>query len=348
VVCLGYYIEKVVFIPKKGYVFNGLWYSVANLKIINGELLDEKPVPMNSDFLCHESILDTNLYRPFDYYYSNIESDIVQDITGTGRTFFKLHTLFSSLNPNSNDQILKWCKHFGLPTYLIDTDSLFSEWYHGPYQAIGLLFHLKHQIQEFKIAARISELLATPTTKNIDAISITSDITCALAHNWGQETSYEDDIAVCHQCYACHEPAPKCPYCGFIYPSPQTLIMVKIGTDLLDCNELETWIQEDWRNAFKDILETIFDTHLKGIHPYSSFDNQEMTIQWDFDTLLSALYFMLATDIAANRPPAICNNKLCGNIFTPTRDDHVYCDDICKNRAKQQRHRAKNKKAVEQ
>lgn len=93
-----------------------------------------------------------------------------------------------------------------------------------------------------------------------------------------------------------------------------------------------------------DIVKYYFNFNSSMIHPiYDISENGLPSFRWKYDSLNGLILFLIFLDISANKSPNKCKAKNCSRYFIPTRKDAIYCSETCKNRARQQRHRAKSK-----
>lgn len=322
---------------KKGFVPQGFWINLL------------API-INENYICRErdqtNDLNFNIdtYNPFDYYHSAIDHNIVKKILVRTCQPFKIHVLFASLDPSDDSQIIRWCKYFGLPTYCIDTDELFSHYWGDQFQPVQSLEATKLQIKNYKLATHISALLTKSTTTLNDLLNIIDDVINLLGQDNEYGNDIHSDIAQCHNCYLFYAPLQHCPYCGTPTTWTHQIREVQIENKFFSKAALQELIAVDWHTPLQEILDKMINDNLIGISPIAQRENQFLNIRWNFDTLLSALYLMLAMDIAANHIPLPCQNPRCSNFFIPYCETASYCSPECQNRAKQQRHRAKIKK----
>lgn len=64
-------------------------------------------------------------------------------------------------------------------------------------------------------------------------------------------------------------------------------------------------------------------------------------VGWAVDSLLDAMYLMLALDMTAARLPRTCARPSCGAAFMATRSNTRYCDDPCRYAENQRKYREK-------
>lgn len=330
----------------KGFSVVGQWFNIPNTVILDSAALVVDNKNLDLRYVCRDQGVNyehsVNMYSPFDFHRLPIDPNTVIEILGECRQEFFIHTLFASLNPDSEDQIIAWSNHFGLPTYMLSTETLLDNDYTGQYQPIQFLDATKDEIYLFKLTVRICELISHSTTTSGDALSILDDIVNALGENHDRETDdINTGIRQCENCFAVHSFAYNCPYCGFQYFAGISR-EVRIDNKHYTRNDLQSWLMEDWSGALQFLLYDILELHLKGISPHPQFHNQSLGIGWTFDNLLSALYFMIAIDFSAKCAPMLCQNPNCGNFFSPSRESSIYCSPECQNRAKQHRFRMRN------
>ena len=94
----------------------------------------------------------------------------------------------------------------------------------------------------------------------------------------------------------------------------------------------------------KIVIAEEINSNLDGVH--AEYDSNVMEPRWKVDSLLSALYFSIfymKPNIEITRQ---CANPTCGRYFTVSRTSSKkkYCCDDCRNRALQNRYRAKHRK----
>ena len=102
------------------------------------------------------------------------------------------------------------------------------------------------------------------------------------------------------------------------------------------------------KNALIEVAKIVIaeeiNSNLDGVH--AEYDSNVMEPRWKVDSLLSALYFSIfymKPNIEITRQ---CANPTCGRYFTVSRTSSKkkYCCDDCRNRALQNRYRAKHRK----
>lgn len=307
-------------IQKNGFPVESTWVSIQNAVIQNDTI----------------GFIDTpkaKLYDPFDYYYNPVPEEIISDILGTRNNLqnITLYTLFASLDPLNDEQILKWVYHFGIPiefnpyppnnpnSKLFEKNELLSgenflycddgdeDQYSNNYRQLAYRFRIKNEIYSFKF---VTKVISEQKKGNIPHFSSNDSNTFTRTKSF---------LKTLHQ-------------------SQELLLWGKRHLRMLTS---ELLISSDGDISY------ILDEYLKNIYPSLVFKNGAFSFSWNFSTLLSALYFMLALDLVENKIPIECQNPLCRRFFIPNKTGAIYCSDTCQNRAKQQRHRAKVKKVKE-
>jgi hypothetical protein len=91
-------------ITEKPPLFGGSWYSWPCSYIENGWIIVDSQ--------------NVGTYNPFDYV-KDTPLAIVEEILGKKEIYqpMAIYTLFANLDADNPNQILSWCKHFGLPEY---------------------------------------------------------------------------------------------------------------------------------------------------------------------------------------------------------------------------------------
>ena len=83
-------------------------------------------------------------------------------------------------------------------------------------------------------------------------------------------------------------------------------------------------------------MGTMINNHLERIHPKILWVTDKTgfhsTIQWQFYSLLDALYMMLALDYQKGRFIRVCNSTTCDTVFVTDREDKIYCSRECAQR----------------
>lgn len=319
---------------KRRFVPQGSWVNITETII-------------NENSICFGQNSKLATYQPFDYFFTSVDYHIVKEILIKTRQPFPIHVLFASLDPNDDSQLLRWCKHFGLPTYS-DIEVMINTYCGGCFkgEAIQYLEITRFELKKYKLAMQISALLATPKTSSDDILNIFDDIFDVLGEvrEYGNDPTLE--FFTCDKCYSSCS-SQRCPYCGASISYLQQTIEIRIDNDFYSSDDLQNWVQEDLYSPMQLLLDQIINANLDGISPIVERANNSFDIRWKFDSLLSAFYLMLAMDIAATHIPILCQNPRCSNFFIPYCESASYCSPECQNRAKQQRHRKKVKQKLD-
>ena len=257
-------------------------------------------------------------YNPFDYYHNPVPDNVVSDILGKRENPqpVTLYTLFASLDPRNHEQLLKWIYHFGVPRFM----------YQHP-QVAGECDDSFPLVDDLTNVAK-AQAYARDVFVDLAPLAFIQDDIEAFATIIQLSTFQYRSI----QFGSADHPVKRSLLRGPYYPNPygiqpesQDQVKINAGIDAMLDNEN---------------MVIYFNRFLEGVHPVLRHDG-EYTLTWNFPSLLSAMYFMLALDLKDNITPTQCSNHLCGRYFVAKRKRALYCSDTCQNRAKQQRHREK-------
>lgn len=314
---------------KNGFPFKGEWVSIQNAFI--RDISKPKPFdhhPPKDLMFSFKSSPIAKEYNPFDYYYNPIPESIVTDILGERFNIqnITLYNLFASLDPNNQEQILKWAYYFGFPRYMnpypktvpfsspysFDVDDLLHDEnfinvdYEQEYWDIAPYHLVSNDIIGFKTFLELVKE-QQQGTKDLYNVFPEEQFKTMLRSFEQKNTYYE---------------LKDTEHCFYI----ETLPYIMFGKDVFN----------------KNFTESI-DSILEKISPSLECKDGNYHLIWSFSNLLSSMYFMLSLDLVSDKIPIQCANNLCKRFFTPNNPNALYCSDTCQQRAKQQRHRAKLK-----
>lgn len=297
----------------------GEWLRIEDCSVINASELNIRfagsGFKFKGEYICYkwegnhyDAHLPAQWYQLFDYYYDPIDSEIVRDILGDCRQNFYIHTLFASLNPEDSNQVLRFCKYFGLPTYILPVDQL--EEYLGSgyrdFQVLQSLDRVKDEIELCKLTFTLNSLTNKSIADSDKILPVIQKIKDIQGHSKDQIFINGKEVNPVSE----SEPA----------------LPVDTGED------------PDSFEPYKVILE-IINLNIRGISPILEQNDKKYYLNWQFGSLEEALYFMLSQDMSNRISPLLCENPHCGHFFIPSRESASYCSKTCQNRAKQQRYR---------
>ncbi|HHV62222.1 MAG TPA: hypothetical protein GXX51_06250 [Firmicutes bacterium] len=88
-----------------------------------------------------------------------------------------------------------------------------------------------------------------------------------------------------------------------------------------------------------DLVELNFARHLAGVRPFLSL--KENAIVWRYDSLLSCFWLQMFLDLTGRKKVYCC--PACGLYFIAIKRNQVYCSDLCRERMKKRRQRARER-----
>ncbi len=289
---------------------------------LNNEWFSVKNVILKGDGLYSDGVPSVQMYNPFDYYKLPVSVQTITHVLGSKRSNLQpmpLHVLFASLNPNDNDQIIRWINHFGplrvaslkpsVAAFLTDDISKTHFEEHTVNAFLGSLESIKTDISAFRI---ILDLLTTKDFLSDKDYSLLFDSIYGDIHLKTMQIYLKREIL------------------------PEDSLPEKIETLKFSINAHESIGGDKITLLINDFLGRNISTTLIP-------SEKSYALSWEFKDLLPALYLMLAFDLSGDKHPTQCSNPLCQRYFTPAKTGALYCSDTCQNRAKQQRYRAKQK-----
>jgi hypothetical protein len=114
--------------------------------------------------------------------------------------------------------------------------------------------------------------------------------------------------------------------------------------DEMECDEFLFSAEFSITEELEICTTSTIEYYLKNIHPVLK---QDLTLQWEFSSLLDALYMMLALDYQEKRFIRVCKSTTCNKVFATGREDKIYCSRECALRQANRDYRAR-KRLLEQ
>jgi hypothetical protein len=289
-------------------------------------------------------------YYPFKFHKTSVSKVALNKIFSESRNNvdeMPLHLSFANLDPNNDDEILAWINEFGLPFWSFNSHPDERKAIYDKEDSGKLTRRNKNAelLNSFYIETTLHKKVSAPLNnahipiKEIDSLVGSSNniyigevreeihrlklmiqIQNALVKNSVEEISYE-----------------------FIPLLNQWRILLVDFDESIMVSDKEQ--DEILLMSAKNYLEVVFNMILEDVRPKLKIGEQPIW-QWNFTSLLSAMYLMLFLDFTGSNLPRQCLNKSCNNFFKPARDSNVYCRQECQENAKVQRYRDRKKKEV--
>lgn len=315
------------------------WYKATDYKLDAGMLIS----PID------ETKID--FYNPFNYYQNSIPEDTVSSIFPDKKSSkLNLHTAFASLNYHDNEMLLRWVCAFGVPfTMYVKTVNKMPRHSNFPISLpISVMEkeklelrehwiftdHFAREVERFQLMMQLKSALEANDIK-------------ALEENYNLNMSGESKL-MDHNTHMIDEYS-------------------KILSDYINTTEINQGyrkvhkVKDDYTNKLIGQalynLEIIMNPALIGVKPALSFYKeqsnksfymQQPTWQWEFNSLLSAIYLMVFLDWVQGRSMLCCENPKCTTYFIPSKISSKYCSPSCQSSAKQKRYRDEQKKFKQQ
>ena len=263
----------------------------------------------------------------------------------------KIYASFASLNPNDENEILRWIKFFGLPFKEFpqdpnnpkrNIDRLPNSWQRNLTGAVTLQSVKK----EIRLLSWVLDLYSRFNSNMWFEINIESDIIEILVKkgyaNPKEDTFWDDPAGRYNVIFEIIQ--------DVVQNMIKNIHPVLLHTDTykanmaiyeaLDCKTdfVERKFDEE-TNKLKNVFcsykdNTKYNNALKFPFevPYA-----RPVFCWSIPTLLSAMYYHLSMDLTSTIRPIRCGNKRCNKFFSPTKKSAKYCSVLCRSRANQQR-----------
>jgi len=344
--------------------------SISRLNLINATWVKINKFELINNVIClsEKSVIEE--YNPFYYYTNPIDQNIVNEILGDSlnrQQDFFIHNLLLSIDHTNTDQILKWIKHFGVLFPFADKDNSFT---HDPndllselpeeffdendnllnpsLKPVAYLNEISEEIHlmQFTITAiKVADSNYAESESFIKSILIDDYFMDFLSDN-GFFSILKGKISILPETdnvideQLRNEFDAKIPNADF---TKDVRPIISIIEKCRKTNSIQLAFNHLGNRLLDELIEFIFSTKLHDISPLLKSDNGKFTFKFINSSLAGLIYFFIALNTSANVLPRKCFLKSCHRYFIPTRDDAIYCSDTCKNRAKQQRHRAKAK-----
>lgn len=113
-----------------------------------------------------------------------------------------------------------------------------------------------------------------------------------------------------------------------------TKYLISTFQDLADLKELKNWVDEEWKDH-KKIWEYAFRLKIYSIET----DQRPLFDKWERDNKNSFLGWKSLNELKAKLHIKIC--VFCGIAFTSPQKNRLYCGNLCKQRAFQEKKRKK-------
>lgn len=308
--------------------FDILWFKATGYK------MDEWSIsPMEKS---------TNVsYNPFAYYEEELPSTIIKSIFGNDcNNTFKMHTAFASLDAENKNMLYKWVRAFGVPysSYYQSEISLpkgknFPEVF-SAMEAQRLGWYLVDKIEIRDIIKEVlvfqAMLRLHTAVKNRDInILVENKMQNYLGENILQQVDLSNVSSVAGEEF--REQSWR------LLPHDDSVIDIDKGMESLVGNALYN-IEDAMKRGLVGIKPSLTFIREKDGRNYF---REELKMQWQFSSLLSALYLMVYLDWTKGLSMQHCANPKCGDFFIPVKVTTKFCSLRCQQATKQQRYRDK-------
>lgn len=259
--------------------------------------------------------VDYESYAVFDYYLNTLDGKKTQkkllNVLGhrtVGTSKLHLHTLFMSLDTSNQDEIIGWCKEFGLPSHPIAIPSSKKTGY-----------PLKKFIDEVHLMRFAWECFnALQTLDDAPILKVLQD-NIHFCLDQTNENSWVSPLILAY-----YDPDP-------------------IPEDALRKIILDLPIDRG-----QEAVATLINKHIAGIVPEvvsidKAFESTSLALSWKIDDLSSAIWMMFAEDLSGRRTIKTCDHPKCSFIFATDDSSQKYCSGTCNSRQKQADYRMREK-----
>lgn len=339
------------------------WYRNKNIILYKG-------------IICLTDTGDYETYEPQKYINGFVPSDIVNDILGEktlSQQPFNLITLLLSLDIKNDEQILRWIKYFGFlnnNSYITmittddaeDIETLRESEYNDLVDYAPELFNDDGYTMNSKILPLVS---IKDIKEEIYILQLLSELFNAVLNNDSNDSDIYFNKILNSQTmlfnyglndYIHYKYYPKYPVNGYEIINSWDIdkiknLSVKEFRDLCKSisvcrskNLLRMFFKEYGSKLFVETVQFIMKSKLNFVIPSFEFENNKFSFVYNYSTLKDSLYYLLAMYSSEGIAIQKCRSKTCNNYFIQSRFNQIYCSDVCKNRAKQQRFRNKKEK----
>lgn len=282
-------------------------------------------------------------FSPYKYYYEPLSHKQTTEIFGWKcSTELRLHTAFASLDPNDPKMLLRWCNNFGIP---------YTSYYHPtlyPHIAKNFPSEFNKELADNQGWDLREDCCIKSFSEEIQIFKSMLDIKSAilkrdfeyLAEN--KKKNYCGENTMLQTLYQ-PPPSPVLEQYLFEYERSHRGEIPVHG----ETKEIGSLIANGIYN-----IECIINRGLEGIKITETYLDQDKNKlyyrcqpkeQFQFTSLLSAIYSMVHLDTIKGKSMKICSNEYCGNYFIARIKAAKYCSKECQERAKSRRSSEKSK-----